>query len=84
MKEVLIMKHSIKINGEIKEINCQFGTGYFDKNNQEIFEGNKVRNFSCSGEYISRVIFKDGRFFLADQRMLPLDIFWSSNLEIVE
>lgn len=78
------MKHSIKINGKIKEINCQIGSGIFDKNNIEIFEDNKVKNISCTGEFISRVIFRDGRFFLLDWRMLPLDIFWSSNLEIVD
>ena len=78
------MKHSIKINGKIKEINCQIGSGIFDKNNIEIFEDNKVKNISCTGEFISRIIFRNGRFFLLDWRMLPLDIFWSSNLEIVD
>lgn len=33
------MKHNIRINGEIKEIDCEIGSGVYDKNGKEIFEG---------------------------------------------
>ena len=37
------MKHNIRINGEVKEIDCELGSGILDKNGREIFEGDKVK-----------------------------------------
>lgn len=38
------MKHNIRINGEVKTIDCELGSGIFDKNGREIFEGDKVND----------------------------------------
>ncbi|MBR0061838.1 MAG: hypothetical protein IJP68_10215 [Selenomonadaceae bacterium] len=37
------MKHTIRINGAVKKIDCQLGSGILDKNGREIFEGDKVK-----------------------------------------
>ena len=35
------MKHNIRINGEVKEIDCELGSGILDKNGREFFEATK-------------------------------------------
>lgn len=37
------MKHKIRINGEVKEMDFELGSGIVDKNGKEIFEGDKVK-----------------------------------------
>ena len=42
------MKHNIRINGEVKQIDCELGSGRLDCEGREIFEGDKL-------EYIAKV-----------------------------
>lgn len=46
------MKHNIRINGVVKEIDCELGSGRLDCEGKEIFEGDKL-------EFMARV---DGIF----------------------
>ena len=47
------MRHNIRINGEVKEIDCKLGSGILDKHGREIFEGDKVtaNGYPCTVEY---------------------------------
>ena len=36
------MKHNIRINGEVKEIDCELGSGITDKNGHEVYEGDEL------------------------------------------
>lgn len=38
------MKHTIRQNGQITQIDCEIGSGLFDKNGIEIIEGDIVSN----------------------------------------
>lgn len=43
------MKHHIKINGQVQEIDCLLGSGRFDSNGKEIFEGDRIRTSETTG-----------------------------------
>ena len=78
------MKHNIRINGEVKEIDCVLGSGILDKNGREIFEGHKVKIkfYACMGLITpSTVLFQNGLFTL--EKALLKD-YLSSDLEIVD
>lgn len=73
------MKHNIRINGEVKEIDCELGSDIYDKNGREIFEGDRVKRY---GGRPCTVRFHGGKFdFGSDQQ--PLSTPPSSYLEIV-
>lgn len=36
------MKHNVRINGQVKTMNFELGSGIYDKNGNEIFEGDTV------------------------------------------
>ena len=49
-------------NGEVKEIDCELGTGIRDKNFEEIFEGDSIQ--IAGFERPLRVVFDGGEFWL--------------------
>lgn len=52
------MKHNVKINGQIKEI--EFGSGILDINGKEIFEGDTIRY--DNGCRIGKIVLFQGTF----------------------
>lgn len=73
------MKHNIRINGVIKEIDCELGTGYCDDNGNEIFEGDCVHaTFRGIGGF-DRVHLKYGAFYIGG---LPIVDMLSYRIEI--
>ena len=77
------MKHNIRINGEVKEIDCELGSGILDKNGREIFEGDIVK-FEHKNGY---VVFYHGNFILDNNRELNhllSGVDYDGKLEIVD
>lgn len=68
------MKHNIRINGEVKAIDCELGSGILDKNGREVFEGDKVKIFDK--EYPMEFQSMLGFYEISDS--------WSDCLEIVD
>lgn len=68
------MKHNIRINGEVKEIDCEFGSGILDKHGREIFEGDNVELFD------EIYTFEMDMFYLG---FYPINEYYSENMEIV-
>ena len=57
------MKHNFRINGQVKTMNFELGSGIYDKNGNEIFEGDKVKALTPDGNYeVGEVIFDEGTF----------------------
>ena len=57
------MKHNIKINGEVQEIDCLLGSGRFESNGREIFEGDLVKIvWSEDDTDAGKVVFEHGLF----------------------
>lgn len=80
------MKHNIRINGQVKEIDCELGSGILDKHGREIFEGDKVKALTPNGDYeIGTVIFDTGTFMWeSDRWTTELDSGGIYELEIVD
>lgn len=75
------MKHNIRINGEVKEIDCELGSGILDKHDNEIFEGDRVK-FKDKVGYVS---FRHGDFILEGKQLYNYlsGVDYDGNLEIV-
>lgn len=80
------MKHNIRINGQVKKIDCELGSGILDKHGREIFEGDKVKALTPNGDYeIGTVIFDTGTFMWeSDRWTTELDSGGIYELEIVD
>lgn len=76
------MKHNIRINGEVKELDCQLGSGVLDVNGREILEGHKVKNEygDCGYVFLQKGNFCFKRF--RDNIIVRLDYYFG--LEIVD
>lgn len=61
------MKHTIRQNGQITQIDCELGSGIFDKNGIEIFEGDIIHDWAVD----KVVIFRRGCLMLIDEKDLP-------------
>lgn len=63
------MKHTIRINGEVKQIDCELGSGLKDRYGKEIVEDDLVRALKPNGEHkVGKVIFDAGTFWWASDR----------------
>lgn len=51
------MKHNIRIDGEIKEMDFELGSGIYDANGREIFEGDTVLNHK---DFLDVIDFRKG------------------------
>lgn len=80
------MKHNFRINGQVKTMNFELGSGIYDKNGNEIFEGDKVKALTPNGDYeIGTVIFDTGTFMWeSDRWTTELDSGGIYELEIVD
>lgn len=76
------MKHNIRINGVVQEIDCELGSGVLDKNGREIFEGDIVRfdNRALDKSVVDKIYFTHGAFWLGKGTLAEYD---GINLEVV-
>ena len=75
------MIHNLKMpDGTIKAVDCKIGSGVFDKNGREIFEGDVVSGAGFT-ELIP-VIFKNAELLL-DDKGFGVGAFDDGELEIV-
>ena len=61
------MKHSVRINGEIRVEEFELGSGILDSNGIEIFEGDVVKYVNDDDETdAGKITFHHGRFWVDD------------------
>lgn len=57
------MKHHIRINGQVQELDCEIGTGRLDCEGKEIFEGDKLEFMArVDGIFVGTVQLKEAEF----------------------
>ena len=77
------MKHKIRINGQVKQIDCQFGSNLLDKNGREIFEGDIVKIvFDADDTDAGKVEFQYGEFRVLDEQLN--DVLYGCEVTIVD
>lgn len=81
------MKHNIRINGEVKEIDCELGSGILDRSGREIFEGDKLRYIAKVNEIFEGAVqLKDSEFVvdgITFIEYLSLSAMRSNQMEII-
>lgn len=64
------MKHNIRINGSVKEIDCELGSGILDKNGKEISDGDRIQWTYFNGDLFrtikAQVLYTQGDFYVVD------------------
>lgn len=61
------MIHTLRINGAVKEFDCELGSGVKDDNGREIIEGDKVKALPGGGKktLIYTCIYSESTFWLS-------------------
>lgn len=71
------MKHNIRINGQVQEMDFELGSGIFDKNGREIFEGDIVKvTFDDDDTDAGKVEFFSGEFHVLDELLSDITYGW--------
>ena len=77
------MKHNIRINGQVQELDCELGSGILDKNGREIFEGDIVKiTFTDFDTDAGKVEFFKGEFRVCGE--ILSNIVYDCEVEIVD
>lgn len=74
------MKHNIRINGEVKTVDCELGSGVFDKNGKEIFEGDRI----TANGYHRTIKYKSLIWYMVSDNpaMADLLLCWHQNYDL--
>ena len=77
------MKHNIRINGQVKEIDCELGSGLLDDNDREIFEGDIAKVvFDDDDTDAGKVVFHHGQFWILDQEWS--DVLYGCTVTVID
>lgn len=74
------MKHIIRRNGQLEELDFELSSGLLDCNRREIFEGDTVKIFFGEGDFVTGTVvctagaFLVDSFLLFDQNYLDMEV----------